>query len=95
MKMYPGNGSEKPILRNVIDELKQRELKQRGNVTGRTIQVADKGLNCVNNILHALKAGDGYIFSKSVKGLAKTKKVWVMLDNDYHDVKDQPLSCFP
>ena len=50
--MYPGNGSEKPILRNVIDELKQRELKQRGNVTGRTIQVADKGLNCVNNILH-------------------------------------------
>ena len=83
MKMYPGNESEKPVLRNVIDE-----LKQRGNITGRTIQVADKGLNCINNILHALKAGDGYIFSKSVKGLGETEKVWVLLDNDYKDVRD-------
>ena len=84
MKIYPGNESEKPVLRNVIDE-----LKQRGNVSGRTIQVADKGLNCINNILHALKAGDGYIFSKSVKGLPETEKVWVQLDNDYTDVKDR------
>lgn len=84
MKMYPGNESEKPVLRNVIDE-----LKQRGNISGRTIQVADKGLNCINNILHALKAGDGYIFSKSVKSLGETEKVWVLLNNDYKDVKDR------
>ena len=64
------------------------ELKQRGNITGKTIQVADKGLNCINNILHALKAGDGYIFSKSVKGLGETEKVWVLLDSDYKDVRD-------
>lgn len=83
MKMYPGNESEKPILRNVIDE-----LKQRAGVSGRTIQVADKGLNCINNTLHALKAGDGYIFSKSVKGLPETEKLWAVLDNDYKDVKD-------
>ena len=83
MKMYPGNESEKPVLRNVIDE-----LKQRGNITGKTIQVADKGLNCITNILHALKAGDGYIFSKSVKGLGETEKVWVLLDSDYKDVRD-------
>ncbi|MCR5310674.1 MAG: IS1634 family transposase [Lachnospiraceae bacterium] len=83
IKMYPGNESEKPVLRNVIDE-----LKQRGNITGKTIQVADKGLNCINNILHALKAGDGYIFSKSVKSLGETEKVWVLLDNDYKDVRD-------
>lgn len=84
MKMYPGNESEKPVLRDVIDE-----LKQRGNITGRTIQVADKGLNCINNILHALKSGDGYIFSKSVKGLGETEKVWVLLDKDYEDVRDK------
>ena len=84
MKMYPGNESEKPVLRDVIDE-----LKQRGNITGRTIQVADKGLNCINNILHALKAGDGYIFSKSVKSLGETEKVWVMLGNDYKDIRDK------
>ena len=84
MKLYPGNESEKPVMRNVIDD-----LKRRNNISGRTIQVADKGLNCINNILHALKAGDGYIFSKSVKTLPETEKTWVLLDNDYKDVKDK------
>ncbi len=37
---------------------------------------------------HALKNGDGYIFSKSVKQLPETEKVWVLLPNDYKDVKD-------
>ena len=84
MKLYPGNESEKPILRTVIDD-----LKQRNNITGRTIQVADKGLNCINNIVHALKNGDGYIFSRSVKTLSETEKIWVLLDNDYVDVKNE------
>ena len=84
MKMYPGNQSEKPVLRDIIDD-----LKQRNHVSGRTIQVADKGLNCFNNILHALKSGDGYIFSKSVKTLPETEKTWVLLDNDYVDVKSK------
>ena len=84
MKMYPGNESEKPVIREIIDE-----LKQRSHISGRTIQVADKGLNCFNNILHALKAGDGYIFSKSVKTLPETEKTWVLLENDYVDVKNK------
>ena len=84
MKMYPGNESEKPVIREIIDE-----LKQRSHISGRTIQVADKGLNCVSNILHALKAGDGYIFSKSVKTLPETEKTWVLLENDYVDVKNK------
>lgn len=84
MKMYPGNESEKPVIRNIIDS-----LKQRSNTTGRTIQVADKGLNCLDNILHALKAGDGYLFSKSVKILPETEKTWVLLENDYAEVKNK------
>ena len=84
MKMYPGNESEKPVIREIIDE-----LKQRSHISGRTIQVADKGLNCFNNILHAPKAGDGYIFSKSVKTLSETEKTWVLLENDYVDVKNK------
>lgn len=84
MKMYPGNESEKPVLRSIIDD-----LKQRNHISGRTIQVADKGLNCFNNILHALKSGDGYIFSKSVKTLPETEKTWVLLQNDYVDVKNR------
>lgn len=84
MKMYPGNESEKPVMRNVLDD-----LKQRNHISGRTIRVADKGLNCFNNILHALKSGDGYIFSKSVKTLPETEKTWVLLENDYVDVKNK------
>lgn len=84
MKMYPGNESEKPVIRTIIDD-----LKQRNHISGKTIQVADKGLNCFNNILHALKAGDGYIFSKSVKTLPETEETWVLLPNDYVDVKNK------
>lgn len=84
MKMYPGNESEKPVIRDIIDD-----LKQRNHISGRTIQVADKGLNCFENILHALKSGDGYIFSKSVKMLPDTEKIWVLLENDYVDVKNK------
>ena len=84
MKLYPGNESEKPIIRNIIDD-----LKQSSHISGRTIQVADKGLNCFNNIMHALKSGDGYIFSKSVKNLPETEKTWVLLENDYVDVKNK------
>lgn len=84
MKLYPGNESEKPVLRNIIDD-----LKKRNSISGKTIQVADKGLNCAENIIHALKSGDGYIFSKSVKLLPETEITWVLLDNDYRDIIDK------
>lgn len=83
MKLYPGNESEKPVMRDVINS-----LKTRNNISGRTIQIADKGLNCGNNIMRALKEGDGYIFSKSVKILSEIEKEWVLLQNDYCEVKD-------
>lgn len=83
MKIYPGNESEKPVIRSIIDG-----LKARNSISGRTIHVADKGLNCSENIIHALKAGDGYIFSKSVKQLPGTEKTWVLLKDGYRDVKN-------
>jgi transposase len=84
MKMYPGNESEKPVLRDVIDNLK----KQHG-ITGKTIHVADKGLNCAENIAFSKKNGDGYLFSKTVKGLSKKEKVWVLHNTDFKEVKDK------
>lgn len=84
MKMYPGNESEKPILRNVIDQ-----LKSQNNVTGKTIHVADKGLNCAQNIAFSRKNGDGYLFSKAVKNLPGTEKTWVLLEDGFTDVKDK------
>ena len=80
MKMYPGNESEKPYIRKAIEDMKQRY-----KVSGRTIQVADKGLNCARNIYAAVvEAKDGYIFSKSVHGkaLSEAEKVWVLLEDD-------------
>ena len=83
MKMYPGNESEKPVLRDVIDN-----LKKQNNVEGRTIHVADKGLNCAENIVFSRKNGDGYLFSKSVKSLPETEKVWVLLNEGFKEVRD-------
>lgn len=89
MEMYPGNQSEKPMIRNLIEE-----MKSKNNIYGKTIQVADKGLNCARNIFAAVKeANDGYIFSKSVHGknLSKQEKEWILLDNDtniWNEVND-------
>lgn len=83
MKVYPGNASEKPVMREIIDN-----LKKHSNITGRTIQVADKGLNCAENIVHALQAKDGYLFSKSVKTLPEVEKAWVLNPEGYREVKD-------
>jgi transposase len=84
MKLYPGNQSEKPVLREVIDQ-----LKKCGNLTGRTIHVADKGLNCAQNIGFSKESGDGYLFSKSVKMLPSKEKVWVLNNIGFQSVLDK------
>ena len=89
-EFYPGNESEKPYLRKRIED-----MKVRNNITGRVIQVADKGLNCARNIYSALiEAKDGYIFSKSIKGnnLNAEQKKWILESDDkfnkWIDVRD-------
>ncbi len=77
MKLYPGNQSEKPVLRDII-----KELKEKNKIEGRTVQVADKGLNCAENIFSAVSSGDGYLFSKSVKTLSDMEKSRVLKDNE-------------
>lgn len=84
MRLYPGNESEKPVMRDVIND-----LKKQNNITGKTIHVADKGLNCAQNIAASKINGDGYLFSKSVKGLPEQEKVWVLLDQGFTEVKDK------
>ena len=91
MTMYPGNQSEKQFLRKSIEDLKHRY-----NVKGKTVQVADKGLNCGDNIYAAVvESHDGYIFSKSVHGtnLNDVEKKWVLLEdeleNKWTEVRDE------
>ncbi len=90
MSLFPGNESEKPKIRESIEN-----LKERFDISGKIVQVADKGLNCARNIYAAsIEANDGYIFSKSVHGknLSKQEKEWILLDNDmnpWSEVKDK------
>ena len=83
MHMYHGNQSEKEEIRKIISK-----MKKTNNVTGKTIQVADKGLNCAKNIHEAIKNGDGYIYSQSVKKLSKKEKTWVDIQNQYKETKE-------
>ena len=88
MCMFPGNQSEKPYLRSQVEE-----MKLRCGISGKVIQVADKGLNCAENIYAATKEShDGYIFSKSVHGhnLSEQEKAWVVKEENsaWHEVRD-------
>lgn len=82
LKLFPGNESEKPKIREVIND-----LKTQNEVEGKIVQVADKGLNCARNIYEARFNQDGYLFSKSCKQLPEVEKTWLLLDNDYIDIK--------
>ncbi len=83
MKLFPGNESEKPKIREIINE-----LKEKNEIKNKIIQVADKGLNCARNIYEARANGDGYIFSKSCKMLPDTERNWIFSDLDYKEIKD-------
>lgn len=85
MRIFPGNESEKPKLREIIND-----MKTTNGIKGKTVQVADKGLNCAENIFEAIKRGDGYIFSKSVKILPDVEKDWVLMDSGPDADKDDP-----
>lgn len=83
LKLFPGNESEKPKIREII-----HDLKAQNDMSGKIVQVADKGLNCAKNIYKARLDGDGYIFSKSCKLLPEVEKTWIFLERDYKDIKD-------
>ena len=84
MKIFAGNESEKPVIRDIINN-----LKKRNNIKGKTIQVADKGLNCTENIVSAILNKDGYIFSKSVKQLPDKEIIWLKSENDWKNIYDK------
>ena len=83
LECFAGNESEKPQMEKVVSRLKRRY-----HMEGHTVRVADKGLNCADNIADALLAGDGYIFSKSVKQLPEEEQAWVLSSEGWADVTD-------
>lgn len=83
-QLYPGNASEKPVMRDILSDMKNSHA-----LSGRTIRVADKGLNCGDNIYDALQHGDGYIYSQTVKGSDDINKKWILLPNDYLETRNE------
>lgn len=83
MHMYPGNQSEKQEIRDIISK-----MKSTNRIAGKTVQVADKGLNCARNIYEAVKENDGYIYSQSVKKLSAKEKVWVDIQDQYKETEE-------
>lgn len=81
--IFPGNESEKTSLRPIINRTKSKyEL-------GRTIVVADRGLNTSDNMFFlcgknddTCKNKDGYVYGQSIRGADKEFKKWV-LQQDY------------
>lgn len=83
MELYPGNRSEKPYLQSAI-----RKLREEKGEKARIVQVADKGLNCAENI-HSCGENDGYIFSKSPKNMSEKDIGWIFEEKGWVDVNDK------
>lgn len=62
MDIFRGNMSDSDTLKEHLDSFK----KDYG--LGRTVVVADKGMNCSHNIDLLCSQGDGYVFSQVLKG---------------------------
>lgn len=82
--LFSGNVSEKLSLTPEI-----RRLKTKFNF-GRTIVVADRGLNCSDNIIdisgtsiEMSKNKNGYVYGQSVRGADTEFKEWVLKKDEY------------
>ena len=83
MEIFPGNESEKPRLPRALDRIREEKGKE-----SKIIQVADKGLNCAENIRKCGK-NDGYIFSKAPKMMADKELEWMFDEKGWTDVMDK------
>ena len=70
--LFPGNQSEKRSLNPLLNRLKE------DYGLGRLVVVADKGLNCGDNIACQLAQGNGYIYSQSIRGADQEFKQFVL-----------------
>lgn len=80
--IFPGNESEKLSLKPII-----KRTKGKLNL-GRTVVVADRGLNTSDNIFYLAgkndkKYMDGYIYGQSIRGADKEFKEWALKEDGY------------
>lgn len=78
-KLFSGNTTDFETLLPVLSELKESYNLER------VIVVADKGLNSGTNKAYNIIKGDGYIFSRSIRGTKASKEIkkYVLDDKGY------------
>jgi hypothetical protein len=78
--LFPGNRNDCLTLLPVLDKVKKDYQ------VGRTIVVADKGVNTANNIAFSLARGDGYVYSQTVRGANKELKDYLLDESGYRQI---------
>lgn len=76
-QLFPGNTNDCLTYRPNLSRIKKEyDL-------GKVVVVADKGMTTGDNIWYTLSAGDGYVFSMSVRKATKELKAYVKNQNGY------------
>lgn len=78
--LFPGNSNDCETLLPILDKVKKEYQ------VGRTIIVADKGVNTADNIAFSLARGDGYVYSQTVRGGNKGLKDYVLDKSGYRQI---------
>ena len=82
-KLFPGNTHDSQTLLPILTGIKKKfGIK-------RIIVVADKALNSGDNIAYNTILGDGYVYSKSVRGASKDFQDWVLSGEGYHEISEK------
>ena len=82
-KLFPGNTHDSQTLLPILTSIKKKfGIK-------RIIVVADKALNSGDNIAYNTILGDGYVYSKSVRGAGAEFQKWVLNEEGYHEMSDK------
>lgn len=84
--LFPGNQSEKLSLNPILNRVKEKYG------LGRLVVVADKGLNCGDNIAYQIASGNGYVYSQSIRGADREFKQYV-LDQSGYQVNGEHSKC--
>lgn len=82
-KLYPGSTHDSQTLMPLLTEVK------RDYGVKRLVTVADKALNSGDNIVYGTVLGDGYIYSKSVRGASAEFKAWLLDQEGYRQISDE------
>ncbi|MBC7960366.1 MAG: IS1634 family transposase [Vallitaleaceae bacterium] len=76
-QLFPGNTNDCLTYRPNLSRIKTEYN------LGKVVVVADKGMTTGDNIWYTLSAGDGYVFSMSVRGADKELKNYVLNETGY------------